>query len=150
MIIFIDGDSCPVMKNTVKIAKEKNIETIIVKDYNHELNIGYGKVVTVSQESDAADIYILNNISNEDILITNDIGLASIALSKKAKVIGFNGNLINNNNIDFLLFTRHVNKLNRKNNIFNSKTKKRTKNDDLSFEKSLNKLIEENLNRNTI
>ncbi|QQK08560.1 DUF188 domain-containing protein [Miniphocaeibacter halophilus] len=143
MMIFIDGDSCPVIKNTIKIAKENNIETTIVKDYNHQLNIDYGNIVTVSQEPDAADIYILNNISKKDILVTNDIGLASIALSKKAKVIGFSGNIINNNNIDFLLFNRHINKLNRKNNIFNTRIKKRNKNDDLTFEKSLYKLISE-------
>lgn len=145
MIVFIDGDSCPVIKNSIKISNLYNLKTIVVKDYNHELNIKGDNIdiVTVSQGSDSADLYILNNIKNKDILITNDIGLASIALSKKANILNFNGERINDFNIDFLLLSRHINKQNRKNNIYSSKFKKRTKEDDLLFEKSLINLIEE-------
>lgn len=144
MIVFIDGDSCPVIKNAIKIANNYNLKTIIVKDYNHEMNMEGNniEIVTVSQGSDSADLYILNNIKKEDILITNDIGLASIALSKKASILNFNGEVINDFNIDFLLLSRHINKQNRKNNIYSSKFKKRTKENNLLFEKSLIKLIE--------
>lgn len=144
MIIFIDGDSCPVIKNTINISNIYNLKTVVVKDYNHELNVKGDNldIVTVSQGSDSADLYILNNIKSEDILITNDMGLASIALSKKASILNFNGEDINDFNIDFLLLSRHINKQNRKNNIYSSKFKKRTKEDNLLFEKSLIKLIE--------
>lgn len=143
MLIYIDADSCPVIQNIVNIAASHNIKTIIVKDYNHNININKDNVeiVTVSQENDAADLYIVKYIKKNDILITNDMGLASIALGKKAKILNFNGVEINDFNIDFLLLSRHENKINRKNNIYLSKIKKRTKNDDLSFEENLKTLL---------
>ena len=58
MIIFIDGDSCPVIKNTIKISNIYNLKTVVVKDYNHELNVKGDNldIVTVSQGSDSADL----------------------------------------------------------------------------------------------
>lgn len=143
MIIYIDADSCPVIRATLNISNKYNLKTIIVKDYNHNINIHDENVeiITVNQDNDAADMYIIKYIKKDDILITNDMGLASIALGKKSKILNFNGVEINDYNIDFLLLSRHENKVNRQKKIYTSKIKKRTKDDNLNFEKNLNDLI---------
>ena len=144
MKIYIDGDGCPVISEIIEISKKYCIETIIVKDYNHEININneYVKIITVEQGSDFADIYIANNISKGDLLITNDIGLASMVLNKNINILNFNGLKIEESNIEYLLFTRHLGKVNRKNKIYISKFKKRTTEDNLAFERNLTELID--------
>ena len=144
MKIYIDGDGCPVISEIIEISKKYCIETIIVKDYNHEININneYFKIITVEQGSDFADIYIANNISKSDLLITNDIGLASMVLNKNINILNFNGLKIEESNIEYLLFTRHLGKVNRKNKIYISKFKKRTTEDNLIFERNLTELID--------
>ena len=144
MKIYIDGDGCPVISEIIEISKKYCIETIIVKDYNHEININneYVKIITVEQGSDFADIYIANNISKGDLLITNDIGLASMVLNKNINILNFNGLKIEESNIEYLLFTMHLGKVNRKNKIYISKFKKRTTEDNLAFERNLTELID--------
>ena len=39
MVIYIDADSSPVIDITIKIAETYNLKTVIVKDYNHNINI---------------------------------------------------------------------------------------------------------------
>ncbi|MDL2310547.1 DUF188 domain-containing protein [Peptostreptococcaceae bacterium OttesenSCG-928-C18] len=147
MIIYIDADSCPVIDSTIEIAEIYNLKTVVVKDYNHKINIDKQNVdiITIEQGNDSADIYILSKISKNDILITNDIGLSSIALGKEANVINFYGKIINDFNIDQLLFERHVGKINRKNNIYGKKIKKRNSSDNLNFQINLKNLISQNI-----
>ncbi|WP_100065580.1 YaiI/YqxD family protein [Miniphocaeibacter massiliensis] len=143
MIVYVDADSCPVIKEIISISKNYKLKVILVKDYNHTFNINEENVdiVTIEQGNDSADLYILSKLSKNDILITNDMGLASIALSKNSYVLNFYGKEINNFNIDQLLFERHINKVNRRNNIYSSKFKKRVTNDNLNFKNNLIKLI---------
>ena len=143
MVIYIDADSSPVIDITIKIAETYNLKTVIVKDYNHNINIlkNNVEIITIEQGNDSADIHILSMIKEGDILITNDIGLSSIALSKKSHVLNFSGKIINDFNIEQLLFERHISKMNRKNNIYGSKIKKRNNQDNLNFENNLKNLI---------
>lgn len=84
MKIFVDGDSCPVVDKVIKITREYNLEAIIVKNYNHEIWSDYATIITVDQGPDSADYYIGNNVAKSDIVVTQDYGLAAIALSKGA------------------------------------------------------------------
>ena len=51
MKIYIDGDGCPVIDNTIKIAKQYNLECIIITDTAHIFNKYDVKIVTVSMFS---------------------------------------------------------------------------------------------------
>ncbi len=145
MKIFIDGDGCPVIKETEALAKKYGLELLIISDYNHNLRSSYGKVIKVSQSSDSADFYIFNKISKGDILVSQDLGLSAMALSKKALCINQDGDFLTNDNIDFLLQNRHISsKLRREQKIY-SKIKKREAYQDSLFSKNLKTLIEENI-----
>lgn len=137
MKIYIDADGCPVVDLTVKIAKEHGIHVVIVKNYAHHITSSYAEVVTVDIEADSADYYIINKVKEGDIVVSQDYGVAAIAISKKAICITQNGLIISNHNIDGLLHSRHVNQQLRKNKKHYTKIKKRTNQDNLNFKKQL-------------
>lgn len=141
MKIYIDADGCPVVNLTTSIAKEYNIPLIIVKNYAHEITSEYATVITVDIAADSADYYIINNIKEGDIVVSQDYGVAAIAISKKATCITQNGLIISNHNIDGLLHSRHMNQQLRKSKKYYSKNKKRTKQDDQNFQTQLYTLI---------
>lgn len=142
MKIFVDADACPVVKIVERIAKENHIECILVCDHNHLLNSDYSKVVFVDQADDSADLKIMNMISNNDVLITQDYGLASLALAKDVKIMNHFGSMYTLFNIDTLLATRHINQKIRASKKGRVKgPKKRVVEDDIKFETNFNKLI---------
>lgn len=141
MIVYIDADACPVISLVEKICKEYDIPLIAVKDYNHEVHLDYGKVVTLEQGNDHADLYIANRVHHGDLIITNDMGLASLVLGKNTYCINFYGNIIDHNNIDFLLHSRHVKAKGRRNKKFGKGVPPRTAEDNIRFEENLKKIV---------
>ena len=108
MKIIIDADGCPVTAIAAEETKKHGAECIIVCDTAHEFNIDGVKVITVSKGADSADYKIANIAGENDIIVTQDYGLAAMCLAKKARAISQNGLLYSNENIDSLLFSRHV------------------------------------------
>ena len=142
MKILVDGDACPVKGIIEKVAMEFNIEVIIYIDTSHFLESKYSKVIQVGQGPDAVDLAIINSIKKYDIVVTGDYGVASLALVKEAYVISFNGKYYTNENIDQLLFVRHISKQQRRAGKRSGNIKKRSFDMDVNFEKALIKLCE--------
>ena len=133
MKILIDGDGCPVIDVSINIAKKFNKEVFIICDTSHNFSKSKGQ--------DAADFIIVNKVNKGDIVVTQDYGLAAMILSKGAYAINQNGLIYTNENIDQLLFTRHISKKIRNSGGKIKGPKKRNKEDDLKFEKALINLI---------
>lgn len=110
MKVYIDGDGCPVIDITIKIAKQYNIECIIITDTAHSFNKYDVEVITVSKGADSVDFALVNKITSGNIVITQDYGLAAMCLAKQAIPINQNGIVYNNENIDSMLFTRYLSK----------------------------------------
>lgn len=150
MKIFVDADGCPVVDIAIEVAKEYGIKIVVVKNYAVWLDDPYAEIVSVDISRDSVDYYIANRIAKGDILITQDYGLAAMALTRGAYCINQNGLIINDKNIDNILNRRHFNaELRRKKKIY-TKFKKRNTQDDEIFERNLRKLIESincNLNK---
>lgn len=119
MKLLIDGDGSHQMKTAVMFAEEKNIPAHIYCDYNHQICLPYATVHTVEQSPNSADHAILACCQPNDILLTNDIGLAAIALAKGVYVLNNHGYVYSDANIAMLLNSRHMHKEARR------KTKKR-------------------------
>ena len=133
MKVYIDGDGCPVIDITIKIAKQYNIECIIITDTAHSFNKYDVEVITVSKGADSVDFKIVNMVNENDIIITQDYGLAAMCLAKKAHVLNQNGLIFNEYNIGSLLEQRHLSKKIR---MAGGRTKgpsKRTKEQDEAF-----------------
>lgn len=141
MNIIVDADACPSIKMITQLAKQYKINLILYSDYTHNLKSDYGKVITVSKGFQSVDMAISNSIKKDDILITQDYGLASIALAKKSYVIHPKGMRYTENNIDTLLLERYINERERKFSKHIKGPKKRTKEDDERLLSSINIII---------
>lgn len=87
MKIFIDADGCPVTDIAVKIAVKHSVECTIICDTAHSIYRDGAETITVSKGADSVDFRLVNLISEGDIAITQDYGLAAMCLSKKAIVL---------------------------------------------------------------
>ena len=142
MKILIDGDGCPVIDIAISVAKKFNIEVVIMCDTSHIFNKEGAKTMVFSKGADSVDFALINYLEKEDVVITQDYGLAAMAMNKASYVINQNGMIYNDENIDRLLYSRHIYKKIRKSGGKTKGPKKRTKEDDINFEKTLNEILE--------
>lgn len=142
MKIYVDADGCPVVDISIKIAKEYNLEIIVVKNYAHCIVDDYATIISVDIAKDSADFYIVNKIEKDDIVVTQDYGLAVMCLGKGSIPIDQNGLIYTNDNIDGMLNRRHIHRELRQQGKYFSKTKKRKYESNKTFEIKLKELIE--------
>lgn len=143
MRILVDADACPVKDIIVDVAKKNNIPVIMVCDTSHQINDTYSKTITVDKGKDSVDITLINLIQKDDIIVTQDYGLAALALMKCTNVINQNGLIYTQNNIDKLLLERHIGQKIRRSGKKVSSIKKRTPADNERFRKILFKILTE-------
>lgn len=91
--------------------------------------------------NDSADFYIINRAEKDDLVITQDYGLASLCLSKGIIPINQNGIVFTSDNIDGFLNVRHIHANLRRSNRRHSNASKRTRDMDMKFKKSLLAII---------
>lgn len=144
MKILIDGDACPVREICKRIARERGLEYIVFCDTSHVITTDYGKVVVVGKGADAVDFVLINQVSKGDVVITQDYGVATMALGKSAIAMHHSGMEYTTYNIDQLLFERHLNQKQRRGSakFHGSNQRKRTADDDIIFEKAFIKVID--------
>lgn len=143
MHIFIDADACPVTRLTENIAKLHNISVTILCDTNHVLTSDYSEVKIIGAGADAVDFALISLCRRGDIVVTQDYGVAAMALGKGAYGIHQSGRWYTNENIERLLMERHMaKKARRASGKHHLKgPAKRTPEDDRRFAESLEKLI---------
>lgn len=141
MRIIIDADACPALQEIALIANTNNLECHLFCDHSHNLDIDNTIIHYISQGFQMVDIAISNFIKKEDILITQDYGLALIALSKGAYAINPSEMVYDSTNIDNLLEQKFINQKLRDRHIKTTKTKKRTNEINQKFLNNLQNLI---------
>lgn len=143
MKILLDADGSPVREITEKLCQKYGAKLLMVKNYSQDFSSIYGEIISVDISKEAADIYIANHAKSGDLVITNDKGLSSLGLSKNARVMDFQGNFIDDDNIVAMLESRHFNKKMRERQVYFN-IAKRDVSADYDFYKSLEKFLEEN------
>ncbi|MCD7818778.1 MAG: YaiI/YqxD family protein [Lachnospiraceae bacterium] len=147
MRILVDADACPVINEIEEIAKIDHIPVILVCDTNHALESDYSEIRIIGEGTDAVDFALINMCGPDDIVVTQDFGVAAMALGKGARALRQNGQWYTDKNIDQMLTERHLKRKER-----NSKHKsrnhvkrmtKRTAKEDCNFVKSLTNFTEE-------
>lgn len=142
MQIYVDADACPVTHIVERLAQKYKISCSLLCDTNHVLNSDYSQVIIVGAGADAVDFKLINLCHAGDIVVSQDYGVAAMALGKKAYAIHQSGRWYTQENIDQMLMERHLSKKARKSSKHHLKGPvKRTKEDDLRFEESFEKLI---------
>ncbi len=143
MKIIVDADACPVKDIIEDLARSRGIELIMISNYHHMITSKYARVVVVDGSSQSADIAIVNHARENDIVVTQDYGLASMALAKRARVIHPSGNVYTLENIDGLLMQRYVHQKARQARERISGPRKRQAVDDKQFRSQLERLLNE-------
>ena len=87
MQIFVDADACPVVAIIEKIAKENSVPVTLLCDTNHVLSSAYSEVVVVGAGADAVDYKLISICHKGDIVVSQDYGVAAMALGKGAYAI---------------------------------------------------------------
>ena len=144
MHILVDADACPVVGIVEKIAKQYSIPCILLCDTNHVINSEYSEVKVIGAGADAVDYALINICRKGDIVVSQDYGVAAMALGKGAYAIHQSGKWYTGDNIDQMLMERHIAKKARmgKGKKHIKGPSKRTEEDDIRFEESFVKLAE--------
>ena len=143
MKIFVDADACPVVDIVEDIATKYNIPVTLLCDTNHVLTSDYSEVIVVGAGADAVDYKLISICHRGDIVVTQDYGVAAMALGKGSFAIHQSGKWYTNENIDQMLMERHLNKKARRASSRNhiKGPRKRTEEDDQSFAEYFEKLL---------
>lgn len=111
MRVIVDADACPVKDIIIKETGSKSVPVVLVSSLSHystqELP-NHVEAVYVEAGPDAADFKIVQLAKVNDIIVTQDYGLASLLLPKGCTVIHHKGFEYSNENINHLLETRYM------------------------------------------
>ena len=143
MQIYVDADACPVVSIVEEVAEKYRIAVTLLCDTNHILTSDYSEVIVVGAGADAVDYKLISICHKGDIVVSQDYGVAAMALGKGAYAIHQSGKWYTNENIDQMLMERHLNKKARRGSHKNhlKGPRKRTKEDDKRFAQSFEKLV---------
>ncbi len=149
MKIYIDADACPVVSIVEQVARQYNIPVTLLCDTNHVLSSDYSEVKVIGAGADAVDFALISMLDKDanDIVVTQDYGVAAMALGKNAFAIHQSGKWYTNENIDQMLLERHLSKKARRSKSKNhlKGPKKRTEVDDMCFKESFEKMVKKAL-----
>ncbi|GIO47818.1 YaiI/YqxD family protein [Paenibacillus azoreducens] len=142
MRIVVDGDACPVKHEIGEVARTFHIPVLMVSSYDHFIQGEEGvETVQVDRSDQSADLYIANHIRYGDVVVTQDYGLAALALSKGCHVISFRGGTYTGENIEFMLDRRHHQAKARRRGSYGKGPKPMTQADKIYFQQKLTKLL---------
>ena len=106
--ILVDADACPVVRQVEDAARKYALPMTLLCDEHHLMHSDYAQVRHVSSGADAVDIALMNLCKRGDIVVTQDYGVAAMALGKGAYAMHHSGKQYTNDNIDMMLMERHL------------------------------------------
>ena len=147
MTIYVDADACPVVSIVERIAEKYQIPCILLCDTNHILSSKYSEVIVVGAGADAVDFKLISLLKKGDICVTQDYGVAAMALGKSCYAIHQSGKWYTNDNIDRMLMERHLAKKARRSSQKHhlKGPAKRTTADDERFAESFERMVSERI-----
>ncbi len=107
--IYVDADACPVKPEVCKVARRYGLAVTFVS--NTRMGIpdpDISTLVVVDGGFDAADDWIVGQLSTDDIVVTADIPLAHRCIGKYARVIGPTGRPFTEDNIGQAMAMREL------------------------------------------
>ncbi|MFS0655276.1 YaiI/YqxD family protein [Bacillus sp. 179-C3.3 HS] len=141
--IYVDADACPVKDEILSVASEFQVPVTFVASYVHfqtsRSPLEDWRFVDTHKE--AADLVIANAASAHDIVVTQDIGLASLLLPKDVIVLSERGRMYKNDTIDFDLERRHMSSRQRRKGVYGKGPKKLLEEDKQRFIVQLQKIL---------
>jgi uncharacterized protein YaiI (UPF0178 family) len=109
--IFVDGDSCPVKDEIYKVAKRYDLGVTLVSASWFRVPSEpwiHLEVVKETGDLDVADDWIVEQVGAGDIVVSEDIILASRCLEKEARALNPRGRVFTPESIGEALATRDL------------------------------------------
>ena len=108
-VIFVDGDACPVKQEVYRVARRYGVHVTLVADSWMRVPDDDGiELIVVKGDFDAADDWIVEHVSEGDIVVTGDIPLADRCLKLDAKVLGLRGREFTEDSIGEAMASREL------------------------------------------
>lgn len=142
MKVLIDADGCPVVDITISLCRRYSLPCLILCDTAHQIQKNGAQTLIYDKGSDSVDYALVNQLKPGDIVVTQDYGLASMCLARRAKVIHQDGWQYTTDNIDALLLVRHDSRKHRAAGGRVKGPKKRLPSQNTSFASALEKLLQ--------
>ena len=145
MNVLIDADACPVTNIAVSLCSVYRVPCVLFCDTAHIIHREGAETIVVDKGADSVDFALVNRVGCNDIVITQDYGLASMCLGRNAVVLHQDGWQYTCQNIEGLLFQRHAAKKHR---LAGGRTKgpsKRTAQQDKTFSQALEALLQQSV-----
>ena len=142
MKVLIDADACPVVDISVRLCRKQGIPCLLLCDTAHACYRDGADTLVFDKGADSVDFALVNRVSPGDIVITQDYGLASMCLGRSVRILHQDGWEYTLDNISGLMEQRHAAKKHR---LAGGRTKgpsKRTRQQDIAFEKALQQLLQ--------
>ena len=109
MQIYVDADACPVKAEVLRVAERHGLKVHMVSNSWMRLDASLlVSRVLVAEGPDAADDWIAERVTADDIAVTADIPLAARCLKAGAKVVGPTGKPFNEASIGMALAMRSL------------------------------------------
>jgi uncharacterized protein YaiI (UPF0178 family) len=110
LTIYVDGDSCPVKEEVIRVAQRHGLEVYMVSNGGlRPSNNPRIHVIVVESGPDVADNWIAERAGDGDITITADILLADRCIKNNVSVINPNGQPFTEDNIGSAIAGRELN-----------------------------------------
>jgi uncharacterized protein len=107
--IYVDADACPVKQEVCKVAKRHGLKVTFVSNSSMRIpSMEQATLVVVDDRLDASDNWIVDHITNDDIVVTADIPLAHRCIKVGSRVLGPSGRPFTDANIGSALATRDL------------------------------------------
>lgn len=142
MKVLIDADACPVVEIAVTLCRKQGVSCLLLCDTAHTCYRDGAETLIFDKGADSVDFALVNRVCPGDIVITQDYGLASMCLGRKARILHQDGWEYTFDNISGLMEQRHAAKKHR---LAGGRTKgpsKRTKAQDIAFEAAFQQLLQ--------
>ena len=139
MRVLVDADACPVLEIVRRLCARDGVPVITVSSFRH--NIGGEGHIMVGPEPQAADMAIINRTQRGDLVVTQDWGLAGLALARGAHAISPWGHRFRDDEMDGRLAQRALHARLRRGGVRLPGPRRRTAADDASFEQALQAVL---------
>lgn len=110
--VFIDADACPVTRDAIAVSRAVGARVVLVANDTQNLSRYTSRegveAVQVGVGRDSADFAIIERLSPGDVVVTQDTGVAAMALGRGAAAIGPRGRQFTLATIDAELEVRHA------------------------------------------
>ncbi|MFG6148491.1 YaiI/YqxD family protein [Halobacillus sp. B23F22_1] len=109
MSVWVDADSCPVQEEIRSVCAGFQIEPKFVATVNHFKHETNGENWTfLDHGSQSVDLFILNHVKPEDVVITQDYSLAVLLTPRGVYVITPRGKLIKEGEAFDIMNQKHL------------------------------------------